>query len=340
MTLGTFVQNNRPRWQRLEAMLAVIETRGPRKTDRPFLRELSALYRATTGDLAFAQTHYRNTTIQLFLHQLVARAHNQIYRPHRLSSHVLGRFVFNEIPQAIREHLPAVTWSAIIFLLGIALGLSAVQFDERAASIILPNNVLNSIYSGQMWTGSIFSVVPAPVASTFLFTSNISVALLAFAGGLSCGVITALILFQNGFMLGVVFKLCADYGLLGALLAFIAGHGWLEISAVVIAGGAGFVIANALINPGSYSRTDALARQGPSAVRMAIACVPALVTAGCIEAFISPSHVPVWFKAALGLTLGGCFWAYLLLTGKRDVNSINELAGSLRSVVAAPKGKD
>jgi hypothetical protein len=165
------------------------------------------LYRATTGDLAFAQTHYRGTTLQLFLQQLVGRAHNQIYRPHRLSPHVLGRFIFTEIPQAIRMHLSAVTWSAIIFLMGIAMGLSAVQFDERAASIILPNNVLNSIYSGQMWTGSVFSVVPAPVASTYLFTSNISVALLAFAGGLSCGIITTWILFQNGFMLGVAFKL-------------------------------------------------------------------------------------------------------------------------------------
>ena len=71
MTLGTFVRKNRPRWQRLETMLGVIETRGPRRTDRPFLQELSALYRATTGDLAFAQTHYRGTTLLLFLCQLV-----------------------------------------------------------------------------------------------------------------------------------------------------------------------------------------------------------------------------------------------------------------------------
>src|SRR5271170_137757 len=107
MTLSTFVRKNRPHWQRLETMLAFIETRGPRKTDRPFLRELSALYRATTGDLAFAQTHYRGTTLQLFLHQLVARAHNQIYRPHRLSLRVIGRFFFHEIPQAVRGHLQA-----------------------------------------------------------------------------------------------------------------------------------------------------------------------------------------------------------------------------------------
>ena len=318
MTLGTFVRKSRPRWRRLETLLGVIETRGPRKTSQSFLQELSALYRATTGDLAFAQTHYRGTTLLLFLHQLVARAHNQIYRPQRLTARALSHFIRNEIPSSIRNHLQAITWSAIVFLLGIALGISAVQFDERAASVILPTSVLDSIYSGHMWTGSIFSVVPAPVASTFLFTSNISVALLAFAGGLTFGVVTFWILFQNGFMLGVVFKLCADYGFLGAVLEFIAGHGVLEISSIIVSGGAGFVVANALLNPGPYLRRDALAQQGRSAVRMALACVPALVMAGCIEAFISPSHIPVWFKVTLGLVLGSIFWLYLVCTGRSE----------------------
>ena len=318
MTLGSFVRQNRPHWQRLETMLGSIESLGVRKVDRPFLRELSSLYRAATADLAFAQTHYRGTTILLFLHQLVARAHNQIYRPHRLSTKTIDGFIRREIPQAVRTHIQAVAWASIIFFLGMALGLSAVQFDEHAASIILPTNVLNSIYSGQMWTGSLFSVVPAPVASTVLFTNNISVALWAFAGGLSFGLITTLILFQNGFMLGVVFKLCANYGLLAALLEFIAGHGVLEISSILVSGGAGYVVANALINPGALPRKDALSQNGRSAVRMVAGCMPALVTAGCIEAFISPSHFPVWFKVVLGLTLGAVFWLYLLLTGKKN----------------------
>jgi hypothetical protein len=51
---------------------------------------------------------------------------------------------------------------------------------------------------------------------------------------------------------------------------------------------------------------------------MAIGCVPALVAAGCIEAFISPSHAPLAFKAALGLALGAVFWLYLLTVGGRD----------------------
>ena len=319
MTLGNFIRRNRPRWQRLDTMLQEIEARGPRRTSQAFLQELSALYRGATGDLAFAQTHYRGTTLLLFLSQLVGRAHNQVYRPHRLSSRVVSDFVRNEIPRAVRRHLQAVAWSAIVFLLGVALGLSAVQFDERAASIILPVGVLNSIYSGEMWTGSIFSVIPAPVASTAIFTSNLSVALLAFAGGLSFGLITVWILFQNGFMLGVVFKLCANYGLLGALLEFVASHGILEISSIIVSGAAGFVLANALLNPGPFLRRDALAQKGPAAVRMVVGCVPALITAGCIEAFISPSHAPIWFKIVLGLIFGLIFWFYLLLAGREMV---------------------
>jgi uncharacterized membrane protein SpoIIM required for sporulation len=323
MTLGNFVRKNRSHWQRLETMLSFIEARGPRRTDRAFLREMSSIYRATTGDLAFAQTHYRGTTLLLFLHQLVARAHNQIYRPHRMTSRETTSFLFNEIPRAVRSHLQPVLWAAIIFLLGVALGLSAVQFDERAASIILPSHVLNSIYSGHMWTGNIFSVVPAPVASTFIFTSNISVALFAFAGGLSLGIITTLILFENGFMLGVCFKLCANYGLLGSLFAFVASHGFLEISAIIIASAGGYVLSNALLNPGSFSRADALAQQGRSAVRMAIACIPAFVIAGCMEAFISPSNIPVWIKVTGGVMLGVSFWLYLLITGKgRDASPV------------------
>lgn len=319
MTLGSFVRKNRPRWQQLEAMLVLMESRAPRSRQRAFLQELSAAYRATTGDLAFAQTHFRGTTVLLFLHQLVARAHNQIYRSRAVTLAEISLFFRVEIPQAARRHLMAVNWSALIFLIGLMLGLSVVQFDERAASMILPTHVLDSIYSGHMWTGPLFSVVPAPVASTYLFTGNISVALLAFAGGLSFGLISFWILFFNGVMLGVVFKLCANYGLLGALFAFVATHGFLEISAIIVAGGAGFVVANALLRPGDYSRRDALSVQARSAVRLAVAVVPALIISGCLEGFVSPSTLPLGIKIAIGLVMGGCFWLYLLGSGKEKV---------------------
>ena len=318
MTLGAFVRKNRPRWQQLEGMLELMEGRSPRSRQRSFLQELSAAYRATTGDLAFAQTHFRGTTVLLFLHQLVARAHNQIYRARAVSLGDVVLFFRREIPEAVRRHLLAVNWAALIFVTGVMLGLTAVQFDERAASIILPTSILDSIYSGHMWTGPLFSVVPAPVASTMLFTNNISVALLAFAGGLSFGVVTFWILFFNGVMLGMVFKLCANYGLLTALMAFIVTHGFLEISAIILAGGAGFVVANALLQPGDYSRRDALSIQARSGVRMAVAAVPALIVAGCLEAFVSPSTLPFAVKAVIGITMGLSFWLYLFGAARKS----------------------
>jgi uncharacterized membrane protein SpoIIM required for sporulation len=317
MTLGVFVRKNRPHWKQLEEMLALMERRAPESKKRAFLQQLSATYRITTGDLAFAQTHFRGTTLLIFLHQLVARAHNQIYRSRPISLAEFIRFFRQEIPNAVRRHLVALSWAALVFLTGVMLGLSAVQFDEQAASIILPTRILDAIYSGRMWTGPIFSVLPAPVASTYLFTNNISVALLAFAGGLSFGIISFWFLFLNGVMLGVVFKLCANYGLLGALLAFIATHGFLEISAILVSGAAGFVVANALLRPGDYARSDALSIQARSAVRMAVASVPALIVSGCLEAFISPSTLPIGFKIAIGLAIALSFWLYLLFTGKK-----------------------
>jgi uncharacterized membrane protein SpoIIM required for sporulation len=318
MTLGAFVRKNRPRWQELEGMLELMEGRSPRSRQRQFLQELSAAYRATTGDLAFAQTHFRGTTVLLFLHQLVARAHNQIYRARGLSLGEVAVFFKREIPEAVRRHVLSINWAALIFVTGVMLGLSAVQFDERAASLVVPTSILDSIYSGRMWTGPLFSVVPAPVASTMLFTNNISVALLAFAGGLSFGVVTFWILFFNGVMLGMVFKLCANYGLLTPLMAFIVTHGFLEISAIILSGGAGFVVANALLRPGDYSRRDALSMQARSAVRMAVAAVPALIIAGCLEAFVSPSTLPIAVKAVIGLVMGLSFWLYLFGAARKS----------------------
>ena len=305
-------------------MLGVIEARGPRKTDRPFLRELTTHYRATTGDLAFAQTHYRGTTLLLFLHQLVARAHNQIYRPHRLSGRETSRFFLNEIPQAVRSHLQAVVWSAIIFMLGIALGLSAVQFDERAASIILPNNI-SSIRSIRDRCGREASSASCPRRSPRHCFSPV-----IFRW--HCWPLPGdfrLALSRPGFF----FRTDSCWVFASSCVPTTACWGLFSRSLRVMAswksarsfsrGGGGYVVANALLNPGSYSRGDALAQQGRSAVRMALACVPALVTAGCIEAFVSPSNFPIWFKIVLGVALGVSFWLYLLFTGKgKDGNPV------------------
>lgn len=314
MNMAGFVRRNRDRWQRLEDLLNHLHKRRVLKgLNRATLRELSTLYRACTSDLAFAQTHFPGTSVLQFLHQLVGRAHHQIYRTKPITLPGIWRFFHTEVPQAARENLWAITLAAIIFLMSFSLGLAAAESDPGVATLVLPAGVIEDIYAGEMWTRDIFSVTPAALSSALLFTNNITVAFLCFAGGMTLGIFTFYILLLNGFMLGVVFKLCAQHGLLWDLFVFIASHGFVELSVIIVAGASGFVLARALLDPGDYSRADALSLRGHSAIRLALGGVPPLIVMGFIEALVSPSEaIPAWFKIILGLVLLGAYLSYLL----------------------------
>src|SRR5439155_2459 len=107
-----------------------------------------------------------------------------------------------------------------------------------------------------------------PVIATGIITNNVQVAFLGFAFGITAGIGTVLLLVFNGLHFGAVLGLFANYGLAGWLLTFVAGHGVLELSAIFIAGGAGLLVARALLAPGDLTRRDALVLAGRQAVRL------------------------------------------------------------------------
>jgi len=99
-------------------------------------------------------------------------------------------------------------------------------------------------------------------------------------------------------MLGRGFGLFKNYNALSYLTTFVAPHGVLELTAIFIAGGAGFRLAGAIIAPGDRTRQDALVVEGRGAVRMIGAAVTLLAIAGTIEGLLSASDAPAVFKYA------------------------------------------
>lgn len=101
--------------------------------------------------------------------------------------------------------------------------------------------------------------------------------------------------------------------------AFVVPHGALEIPAILIGGGAGFILGAALLFPGDLRRKDALVMRSRVAVKLVLGCVPVLVIAGIIEGFFSPlppATMPPGVKFLVGTTIFTLFLLYILRAGR------------------------
>jgi uncharacterized membrane protein SpoIIM required for sporulation len=163
--------------------------------------------------------------------------------------------------------------------------------------------------------GSEIPIDARPVAGPLIIANNIYVSVLAFAGGLTLGLLTIYALVENGAMLGTIFAVLIARGVAGNLLTFILSHGFLELSAIFFSGGAGLRFAWAILHPGELYRRDAIRLAGLQAIQVMFLVAATLTVAGILEAFVSPTLLPVAVKLAIGVTTGVLLWGYVLLAG-------------------------
>jgi uncharacterized membrane protein SpoIIM required for sporulation len=97
-----------------------------------------------------------------------------------------------------------------------------------------------------------------------------------------------------------------------SLWSFVAAHGVLELPAIFIAGGAGLGIAKGLLFPGILPRRESLVLAGSRSVRLVLGTIPLLVIAGVVEAFVSPTALPVHIKFLLAGGLATLLVLYLV----------------------------
>jgi len=321
--LPTFVTRRRPDWESLQALL----TRQREGTLRlAELRTLDTLYRRASADLAHAQTFYPNTDVHRFLNQLCGQAYAAIYQPPRERWIAVRDFFRRDFPATLRAEGRFVAVSAGFFILGLLLGALVVLLEPRGAELLVPKAVRAYVAEGRMWTDDILSVAPPNAVASGIATNNLTVMIFVFASGILFGLGTVFTLVNNGVMIGAIFALCAREGLGLRLLDFISAHGPVELSIIVIAGGAGLMLGQALIDPGELPRAQALTERGTAAVKLVLGCAPFLAGIGVVEGFISPGDLfPTWVKVTLGLTLGGLFWLYLLRAGRAADESSTSL---------------
>ena len=298
-------------WKRLEQLLDQTSRRGFSSLTRRELQELGLLYRQIASDLAAVREDPGSTRFAEYLNQLLGRAHHTIYSAERRGLSAF-RFLASGYPRVFRRNVAPIALSLAVFLGAGALGAMATFRDPELKARVLGPDMVATIDRREMWTHSIVAI--KPLASSQIMTNNMSVALTTFAAGITGGIGTLYMLAFNGLLLGVIGMACALSGMSLPLWSFVAPHGVLELPAIVIAGGAGLRLAQGLLFPGHRSRQRSIARAGAEAVKLVLGCIPILVIAGIIEAFVSPTEIAIPLKLAMAaalfvLLLGYLFWS-------------------------------
>ena len=304
----------RDAWAQLQVFLETARRLSLARVPLDVFREGSALYRQAVADLAYARMCFPDHPVVRELEHLVGHAHSLLYQAGRTKSTNWIEFWRVTWPTRVREAARPILFATALFWAGAALGFALTALNPTLESFFVSPEMQTAIESKRLWTESLTGAAPA--ASSAIAVNNIKVSLLTWGLGLSFGIGTVWLLVFNGVMLGAIAAACMRAGMLLPLTEFVVGHGSLELPAIWISGGAGLLMAEALLFPGRYSRRVELRLQGRRSVQIIVGIIPILLVAGAIEGFVSPSNVPGFAKALLGLSLAIALLGYIVAGGR------------------------
>lgn len=316
MQSDQLIRQRKRDWERLENLIKRIERNHVQTLSQTELVEFGQLYRNATSDLAIAQRDFPQKDVAAYLNQLVGRAHPVVYRGEPLVWRRLKTFYRYGLPQLYREVFPFIGVAALLFFVPWIVAGVIVYFNPSAANYVLPPYFIAEIESGRQWWKELNDA--NQVGASLIMRNNLGVAFMAYAGGMLFGLWTVYTLLYQGVFFGSVFGLLHYYNHQMPLYEFIAGHSFLELSEITMAGGSGLMLGYAMLRPGLLSRRDALGIAAQKSIRLLLGTAPLLIVAGAIEGMISPSDVIPWFvKLGIGLLTGVLLYAYMFLVGRK-----------------------
>jgi uncharacterized membrane protein SpoIIM required for sporulation len=278
-------------WKELERLVDAGERRGVRMLTPDELNRLPQLYRSALSSLSVARAIALDRHLLLYLENLALRAYLVIYSP-KTGLLEAGAHFLRAFPAAVRRARWHILIIFIAFMVGVGAGFWLTVDDESWFSTLVPGTLSGgrgvastrqSLLDGEIfapWPGWAISL---GVVANFLFSHNTVVGILAFCLGLLAGVPTILLIAYQGLILGAFVALHYNRDLTVDFLGWIAIHGVTEITAILLCGAAGLVVAEKMLFPDRYSRVDSLAMHGRLAAEIAVGAVLMLFVAAILE---------------------------------------------------------
>nr|WP_298144967.1 stage II sporulation protein M [uncultured Pseudomonas sp.] len=320
MKQSLFENRHKADWQSFDAQLDALE-RG--KAESQACKSFAADYRRLCQQLALAQARGYSSHLIDQLQHLVLRGHQQFYR-HRspLAAQLIG-FVLAGFPRVVRAEWRCVAAASLIFFGSLlVMGLLVYLFPDLIYSVVPPDQVadMERMYDPDARRIGRFGERGSSddwMMFGFYIMNNIGIAFQTFASGLLFGLGSLFYLLFNGLMIGAVAGHLTQIGYSETFWSFVIGHGAFELTAIALAGAAGFKLGSALLAPGRLPRSAALRLAAGPSVRLIGGATVFLLLAAFIEAYWSSMTLA---SPTVKYIVGAFLWllvlAYLLLAGR------------------------
>ena len=319
MREAVFLVQNEEKWREIEDIISNKTSSSP--------DYLAELYIDLTDDLAYAQTNYPKSKITIYLNDLTAGIFQEIYKRQKGKRNAFIYFWTHVLPLEFYKARKAFLYSFIFFLFSSLIGVVSTAYDETFPRVIMGDHYIDKTLRN-MEKGDPMAVYKSESQEDMFFSitlNNIRVAFLAFACGIFLTLGTYVILFNNGVMLGTFQYFMYQKGFLFTSVLTIWIHGTIEIASIIIAGGAGIMMGNGFLFPGTYSRKKSFTKSAKSAVKIVVGLVPLFIIAGFLESYVTRNtHWPTAAKAFIILSSAAFILFYFVWYPQRLHKKINQ----------------
>ena len=319
-----FIKQNKEKWLEFEQAIFGKTKKNP--------DELASLYIHLVNDLSYAQTYYPKSKTVVYLNHLASLTYQKIYKTKREETNRLVYFFKTEVPMIVYRHRRYILYAFLIFFVFTGIGVISAANDETFMRLVLGDQYVNmtleniekgnpvAVYKNGGHVGSAFGIT----------LNNLYVGLRFFVYGIFGGIGTAIELFRNSIMIGCFQYLFYEEGVFWESVRGIWIHGSMEIFAMVIEAGAGFILGASILFPKTYSRIESLKMGFKNGFKVVLSTMPFTFMAGMLEGFVTrySPDMPKYLNVFIILfTLAVISYYYLVypFIVNRKINQFNNV---------------
>ncbi len=310
-----FVAARSADWKALDRLL--LDGGSLHTLDGAAISRAAALYRSLCTDLMRCRAARVTPDLAAHLDALAGRAHAALYgaQPFRLPG-IIGFFA-RGFPRALRANGRLFAVACALFFLPFAVGLIGALASDDFSTKVLPAASLEAMADAYSkgFAGGRDAGTDTGMAGFYVY-NNVGIAFRCFATGILYGAGSLFFLVYNGLVTGTVAGYVMSAGHGGNIWTFMCGHAPFELTAIVIAGGAGLQMGYALVDTRGRTRVGSLRRAAPAIAQQILGAAAMLLVAALVEGFWSPSALPPPVKWSAAALFTVAVVLYLALAGR------------------------